>query len=161
MIIHNALLKYGYSAFTLEILEYCEITNLIAREQYYIELLKPEYNILGKAGSNFGFKHSEITKLKLAKKSKEHLDKIKSHLKELNSKPFSPEVRERISKGMANFNILTKGTKIVFTNLETQETLKFVSMRGAALNMKISRNTIKKYILNKKVFGKYLISLVE
>jgi group I intron endonuclease len=90
MIIHNALLKYGYSAFTLEILEYCEITNLIAREQYYIELLKPEYNILGKAGSNFGFKHSEITKLKLAKKSKEHLDKIKSHLKELNSKPFSP-----------------------------------------------------------------------
>jgi group I intron endonuclease len=143
MVIHKALLKYGYSAFILEILEYCEVINLIVREQYYIELLHPEYNILGTARSSFGFKHSEVTKLKLAKKSKEHLDKIKSHLKELNSKPFSPEVRDKISKGLANFNILTKGNKIVFTNLETQETLKFFSIREAALNMKISRNTIK------------------
>jgi GIY-YIG catalytic domain len=32
--IHNALLKYGYSKFKLEILEYCVIFNLIEREQY-------------------------------------------------------------------------------------------------------------------------------
>lgn len=34
--------KYGYSKFKLEILEYCEISNLIEREQYYLDLLKPE-----------------------------------------------------------------------------------------------------------------------
>jgi group I intron endonuclease len=53
-----ALLKYGYSSFTLEILEYCEISVLIEREQYYIDTLKPEYNILKVAGSLFGYKHT-------------------------------------------------------------------------------------------------------
>jgi len=46
--IYKALLKNGYSNFTLEILEYCDSEDLIKREQYYLELLKPEYNILKK-----------------------------------------------------------------------------------------------------------------
>lgn len=45
IIIQRALLKYGYSNFTLDILEYCELNVLIEREEYYINLLKPEYNI--------------------------------------------------------------------------------------------------------------------
>ncbi len=45
IIIRRALLKYGYSNFSLDILEYCESDVLITREQYYIDLLKPEYNI--------------------------------------------------------------------------------------------------------------------
>jgi len=97
----------------------------------------------------------------LSIKTPEHLEKTRSHLKKLNSKPFSSEIRARISEGMSNFNILTKGKKIVFTNIETQETLSFVSIRDAALKMKMGRNTIKKYILNKEVFGKYIISLAE
>ena len=45
--IHNALLKYGFNNFSLEILEYCEHgIDLVKREQYYFDLLKPEYNIL-------------------------------------------------------------------------------------------------------------------
>lgn len=50
MLIYKALLKYGYSNFMLEILEYCEKSCLIEREQYYLDLLKPKYNILQKAG---------------------------------------------------------------------------------------------------------------
>lgn len=57
--IHNALLKHGYSNFSLEILEFCNVEDIILREQYYLDLLKPEYNVLEKAGSSFGFKHSE------------------------------------------------------------------------------------------------------
>jgi group I intron endonuclease len=57
--IHRALLKYGYSAFSLRILEYCNKEDLIAREQYYIDLYKPEYNILKVAGSSIGFKQTE------------------------------------------------------------------------------------------------------
>lgn len=57
--INNALLKYGYSKFKLEILEYCDKSNLIERKQYYIDNPKPEYNVLLTAGSNLGFKHSE------------------------------------------------------------------------------------------------------
>jgi group I intron endonuclease len=45
IIIYRALLKYGHSNFSLNILEYCEKDVLIEREQYYIDLIKPEYNI--------------------------------------------------------------------------------------------------------------------
>lgn len=58
MAIYKALLKYGYSNFIFEILEYCEKSLLIEREQHYFYVLKPEYNILRKAGSTLGFKHS-------------------------------------------------------------------------------------------------------
>jgi group I intron endonuclease len=45
MYINRALLKDGYSSFSLYILEYCDEKDLIQREQYYFDLLKPEYNI--------------------------------------------------------------------------------------------------------------------
>ena len=44
-IIYKAILKHGYSNFQLEILEYCSPEDAIHREQYYIILLKPEYNL--------------------------------------------------------------------------------------------------------------------
>jgi len=56
--IYRALLKYSYSNFNLEILEYCNNKSLKIREQYYLDLLKPEYNICKTAGSMLGFKHS-------------------------------------------------------------------------------------------------------
>jgi len=62
--IYRALLKYGYSQFSLEILEYCESENCIVREQYYLNLLPHEYNLLPNAGSLLGFKHSEETRAK-------------------------------------------------------------------------------------------------
>lgn len=37
MIINKALLKYGYSNFILEILEYCEPSDVISREQHYLD----------------------------------------------------------------------------------------------------------------------------
>jgi len=65
-LIARALIKYGYYNFQLEILEYCEPSNCIDREQYYIDLLKPEYNILKTAGSKLGSKHSVETKNKIS-----------------------------------------------------------------------------------------------
>jgi len=66
-IICRALLKYGHSSFSLSILEYCDVAKVIEREQYYIDTLKPEYNILQTAGSTFGYRwnHSEETLAKL------------------------------------------------------------------------------------------------
>jgi hypothetical protein len=48
--IYRALLNDGYGSFTLEILEYCDKSIIIEREQHYIDLLKPEYNIQSIAG---------------------------------------------------------------------------------------------------------------
>jgi group I intron endonuclease len=64
MVINRALLKHGYSNFTLEILEYCEPSNVIAREQFYLDLLCPEYNILQTAGSSLGFRYNTLKRLK-------------------------------------------------------------------------------------------------
>ena len=64
--IYNALLKKGYSNFTLEILEYCDSADLLKREQYYIDKWNPEYNILKTAGSSLGFKHSDETRTKIS-----------------------------------------------------------------------------------------------
>jgi group I intron endonuclease len=61
-----ALLKYGYSNFSLEILEYCEPSTVISREQYYLARLKPQYNILPTAGSSLGHKHYEETKARMS-----------------------------------------------------------------------------------------------
>lgn len=80
-IIYKSLLKSGYSSFSLEILEYCEPSEVILREQYYLDLLKPEYNILKTAGSTLGYKHSEESMLW------EHLDRLNS----------SPEQREHLN----------------------------------------------------------------
>jgi len=69
-------------------LEYCDKKETLIREQYYLDLLNPEYNILKKAGSPLGFKHSEETKDKLRGAkifSPEHLLKIKEHINKLNS----------------------------------------------------------------------------
>lgn len=60
--ISRALIKYGYLNFSLEILEYCETINLLSREQFYLDLLKPEYNIAKIAGSTLGIKLSEERK---------------------------------------------------------------------------------------------------
>lgn len=43
--IQDALLKYGHKNFSLDIFEYCPNTKLLEREQFYLDLLIPEYNI--------------------------------------------------------------------------------------------------------------------
>ena len=58
-LIYSAIVKYGLKNFKVEILEYCAAENAISREQYYLDLLKPKYNILTIAGSRLGHIHSE------------------------------------------------------------------------------------------------------
>ena len=59
--IYKALLKYGYSSFILNILEYCDASVIIEREQYYINSLNLVYNTMKIAGSLSGFRHSKAT----------------------------------------------------------------------------------------------------
>jgi len=45
-LIYKAILKYGFDNFEFGILIYCNRNELLKQEQYFIDLLKPEYNIL-------------------------------------------------------------------------------------------------------------------
>jgi group I intron endonuclease len=71
--IYRSILKYGYANFSVEIIEYCTPEKAIEREQYYLDLIQPGYNILTKAGSLLGFKHSEETKAKFKIRSSKQL----------------------------------------------------------------------------------------
>lgn len=59
-LLFRASKKYGAGNFSFEIIEEClpikEI--LLSREQYYLDLYDPDYNILKTARSNSRFKHS-------------------------------------------------------------------------------------------------------
>lgn len=71
IVLQRCFNKYKEAEFT--ILEVCDSADCIAREQFYINTLKPDMNILPTAGSNLGSKrpswkgkkHSEETKLKI------------------------------------------------------------------------------------------------
>jgi len=157
-IIHNALLKYGYTNFSLAILEYVSIEeDLIRREQYYIDKLKPEYNILTKAGSSLGFKHKEETLLffkeerKLTEEARNNLpiaatgrilpqnvrDKIANKRKGVI---LSDETRTKISDAA----IKHVGVKINVINTQTNENLSFDTLTKAATYLNVSRTAISK-----------------
>ncbi len=68
MPIYKAILKYGHSSFSLDILEYCDPKDVFDRENYYLNLFKPDYNILQEAGSFKGYVHSKSSKVKLKAK---------------------------------------------------------------------------------------------
>lgn len=67
LIISRAIIKYGYSNFSVTILEYCDKCELDVREQHYFDTLNPQYNIQKVAGgSSKGLILSEETKNKIS-----------------------------------------------------------------------------------------------
>ena len=71
-ILKHAVRKYGLSNFTFLILElFPDIVNkennkkLLDMEDFYLKSLLPNYNILTEAGSNFGYKHTELDRIKM------------------------------------------------------------------------------------------------
>lgn len=173
--IHAALLKYGYENFILEILEYCRADELIKREQYYLDTLKPEYNILKYAYSLLGYKHTpeNIAKFKLKKVSQELKDKLSLvH----SGKEVSQETRDKLSLATANYrknnplspealaNITAKttereGVAVTLLNTQTNEELEFPTLTKAGEYLGIKRQAIRNAIKRKSlVKGLYRVS---
>lgn len=98
-LIYKAILKYGHENFTLEILEYCDKNLIIEREQYYLDLLKPIYNILLVAGSPLGRKLPLDVRIKIgqSKLGFIHSDETKALMSNLaKDRVFSDITRSRL-----------------------------------------------------------------
>ena len=84
--LQHAWNKYGADCFKFVIIFLCNKHNLLACEQFYIDILRPEYNVSPKAGSSMGIIRSEEYRLKQSISQR--------------GKIISKETRERISHGM-------------------------------------------------------------
>lgn len=151
--IHKALLKYGYANFAVEILEYSELDMLISREQHYLDLLEPEYNMLKIAGSRLGSKHSEetIAKLKAVLKDRvftpEHLEKL-SASKVGNKNGVGGKGRKRADgAGSPSVQIevleLETGIKTIYPSIS--EAGQALGVPSGSIRMHLSRNSKKPY----------------
>lgn len=85
----------------MTILEYCEKSDLLAREQYNLDKLKPQYNTLKIAISSLYYKDSEETKAKISKSLKGRYVKEKSAL---FGRTATEETKNLMSKKKAKEN---------------------------------------------------------
>ena len=72
MAICGAISKYGINNFSFLVIDiFTEVTNkennkkLLDMEDYYLKSLLPNYNILTEAGNSFGYKHTELSRIKM------------------------------------------------------------------------------------------------
>jgi group I intron endonuclease len=115
MYINHALLKDGYSNFSLEILIYCSPEELLIKEDYFFKLLKPKYNILPTAGSPLGSKKSEEIKNKIR-------ESIKGSKHPNYGKAISLETKKRISEARKGQRFGSAiGISVEVIDLETNE----------------------------------------
>ncbi|KAI1982610.1 hypothetical protein LOZ53_000003 (mitochondrion) [Ophidiomyces ophidiicola] len=170
--------SYGHDKFNLEILEYCEKEDLIEREQYYLDKLTPEYNVLKQAYSLLGFKHSDetIEKLRLKTLSEEQKEfisqlhtgkkveeetrlKLSESLKEYHkNNPLTSEALENITRKTTE----REGVKVTLKNLETDEEYFFDTKTDAGKYLGITRQAIHQGLKRESVLSdKYIVSLTN
>lgn len=142
----HAVKKYNISNFAFMILElFPEIVNkennkkLLDIEDFYLKSLLPNYNILTEAGSSFGYKHTELTRIKMKTNYTLERRKLISNLNK--NKKLSTETIEKIRE-----KALTR-KKISYSN-------------KALSNMKKNSKAVILYNLDCTVFGEYP-SIVE
>lgn len=74
--------KYGFDNFLFEVLEYCSLLDVLDREQYYVDLLNPEYNKREIVSVNIGLEVTQETRNKISNTLKERY--IKKEIKAYN-----------------------------------------------------------------------------
>lgn len=160
--IQNALLKYGHKNFSLYILEYCERSILILREQYYIDNFKPEYNILKVAGSRLGSKHSEKTRIQMSinntginhpffgkRHSFESRKKIGETLRSLIRENIKPKVIKAETRLKLSFRC--QGVCVKVFDCSNKYIREFPNITSTAKYFNISNRTVSRY-LDKNIF---------
>jgi group I intron endonuclease len=162
MLIHKALLKYEYSEFRLDILEFCNKEEAISREQYFLDLLNPEYNILKFEGSSLGHLHSSETRAKFIEiaKNKYYSEEEKARVSTLyayRSKESKIKDKERMLKFSK-----AKSQSVEVLNTLTNEITIFESIRQAAEKLGCAHTSVRGVLKNKNLLkGIYKINYIN
>lgn len=174
------MIKHGYSKFKLDILEFCDPSDVIAKEQSYIDNLKPDYNILQVAGSLFGYKHTEESLAKMKEIALNRSDETKAKLREaalgkphihteetkiklrdaMLGKKHTEETRKNLRGIQANrIKQPVAGVKIEVNDTQTGEISFYDSLRLAAIGLNSNHTNISNYIKNGKLLrGRYQLT---
>ena len=159
--LQNAYNKYGREAFDFEILETIDIDDnikdkLLKREQFWIDNLKPEYNVLLVAGSNLGYHHTEETKKKISesttgvKKSEEHA----KHIREGQSG------RVRTEEHKAKLSEAAKHRKSPSNHaIISIDGVIYNSLKEASEATGVKYNTIQKRLKNPNISNYYYVKI--
>ncbi len=155
-IIYNALLKYGYSNFSLDIIEYSKPSEVIKREQYFLNLCNPIYNICLTAGSRIGHKASEETKAKMSasKAGNKYAAMIK----------WSEEAKAKIKGRKRAEGAGTASIPIEVFDLETKTSTTYASIKEAVRVLGVSRSGFMNCIdraSNKPYKNRYFVKKLD
>lgn len=145
--INKALIKYGYLNFSVTILEYCDKSELLIREQYYFDKLNPQYNKLKIAGNSLNSKHKEETKTKISKSLKGVYVNENSAQKALSTKNSEDIKLKKSAVSGKPVYIYEKFSSLRFNLIGS-----FISARRAGKFLDISGSTVIKYMNSGEIF---------
>lgn len=169
-LVRLSVLKYGLENFSFFILEYFpNLINkenlsslhvkLLERENFYIDLYKPAYNVLCFASSSLNYKHSDETKLKMRIN---YSQERKNRIGQLNKgQSFTKERRIFLSKiaKLRNSNQVLRdkfsqlySKPVTLYNNDLSIHSKYSGIRAMAKAFNCCNKTINKYIKSKKIF---------
>jgi group I intron endonuclease len=177
-VVKNAVKKYGKSSFAFMVLElFPEIVTkennkkLLDLEDFYLKSLLPNYNILTEAGSSFGYKHTETTRLNM---KASYSEERRMAIGDLNKgKTFSPDTIELMKKSALNRikpiysaegiqNMKKNSKAILVYNMDYTVYGEFSSITEASKSLGCSQKTIAralqtpKKILRRRWIVKYV-----
>ena len=166
-IVKLAVKKYGIDNFAFLVLElFPEKVNvennkkLLDLEDFYLKSLLPNYNILTEAGSSFGYKHTEISRIKMRAR---YSDERRKAIGNLNKgKTFSEEIKTKMSKSAlsrvkppfsekALSNMRKKSKSIILYNINDNTVYgEFNSITEAAFHINCNEKTIRRSLQTDK-----------
>jgi group I intron endonuclease len=177
-VLKHAVKKYDLSNFTFLILElFPEVVNkennkrLLDLEDFYLKSLLPNYNILTEAGSSFGYKHTELDRIKMrANYSFERCLFIRNlnKGKKLYSETVEKIREKALTKGKvyysekALFNMKKKSKPVILYNLNNTVFGEYSSIREAANTINCSYKTISRALkTDKKILKRRFIVMYK
>jgi len=169
----RAILKYGMGNFALLILDFTEKEDTLTREQYWIDELKPEYNILTQAENSKGYKHSpeSIEKMKQKALGRKHSEEVRKAMSENRKgenssffgKTHSEETKAKFREiALSRTKLHRSGKSVEVLDLQTNQTVIYNSMRDAVKALNTHLSTLfrrEKNGITKPFRGRYVITI--